>query len=361
MKRISAKHIAILVLTSAGLAGCAEGYVNFPVTEDAQGNLPQDINVIRLSKQNISQFSEPQRTSRTDFVHTTEAWNYRVGVGDVLSITVFEHPELLLPSSEGNSQSASGFRVQANGSFFYPYVGEVSAQGRTPEEIREDLSQRLKEYIPEPQLQVRVAGYNSQSVVISGEVNTPNSQMLNATPLTVLTAINSAGGLTENGDLGRVKLQRGHKTYNINLELFLAGNGQRHNPVLISGDVVSVPREIVREAYVLGQVSDPAPIDLTDGNVNLTQAIARLGGLDERRADARGVFVFRKNGKDNHTTVFQLEASSPTGMLLGTEFQLAANDVVYVTRAPISKWNDVITQLLPTVTIGARVDNLATE
>ena len=116
MKRISAKHIAILVLTSDGLAGCAEGYVNFPVTEDAQGNLPQDINVIRLSKQNISQFSEPQRTSRTDFVHTTEAWNYRVGVGDVLSITVFEHPELLLPSSEGNSQSASGFRVQANGS-----------------------------------------------------------------------------------------------------------------------------------------------------------------------------------------------------------------------------------------------------
>ena len=351
------KRILALVVVGATLAACSEGYVNFPVSEQAQADLPQGIEVVRLSSLNIAQFAEPAYSKKTDFVRESQVWNYKVGVGDVLNINVFEHPELQLPAASQGSQLEAGFRVQANGTFHYPFVGEVRAQGRTPDAIRRDLAEQLATFIPDPQVQVRVAGFNSQSVIVSGEVGSPNTQMLKATPLTALAAINAAGGLTDNGDLSRVKLQRRGHTYNLNLDLFLSGNGARHNPILISGDVISVPREIVREAYVLGQVSKPSPIDLTDENVNLTQAITRQGGLDERRADARGVFVFRKNPANNGITVFQLESSSPTGMLLGTEFQLAANDVIYVTRAPISKWNDVITQLLPTIGFGSRIDS----
>jgi polysaccharide export outer membrane protein len=327
------------------------------VTEKAQEELSEDINIIRLSPENISQFSEPVQTLRTNFVPESQVWNYKVGAGDVLNITVFEHPELQLPAS--GTQGGTGFQVQANGTFNYPYVGEVTASGRTPELIRAELAKGLEEYIPNPQVQVRVAGYNSQSVIVSGKVNTPNSQPLTSTPLTVLTAINAAGGLTERADRGRVKLQRRGKTYNINLDLFLAGGGKNHNPILISGDLVSVPQKTLREAYVLGQVSKPAPIDLTEENVNLTQAITRLGGLNEKRADARGVFVFRNQGVEDAITVFQLETSSPTGMLLGTNFQLVANDVVYVTRAPISKWNDIITQLLPSIGVSSTIDEIA--
>lgn len=351
----------MVVVAGLFLSGCEEGYVNFPVTEQAQEEITEEqpVEIIRLSAQNIAQFAQPERTAQTNFVPQSQVWNYKVGAGDVLDITVFEHPELQLPATSGNEQGGTGFQVQANGTFHYPYVGEVTAAGRTPELIREDLTTLLEEYIPDPQVQVRVSGYNSQSVIVSGKVNTPNSQPLTSTPLTVLTAINAAGGFSERADRSRVKLQRGGKTYNINLDLFLAGSGKRHNPILIAGDVVSVPEKTLREAYVLGQVSKPAPVDLTEESVNLTQAITRLGGLDEKRADARGVFVFRKLGNEDKITVFQLETSSPTGLLLGTDFQLVANDIVYVTRAPISKWNDVITQLLPSIGVSARIDDLA--
>ena len=108
-----------------------------------------------------------------------------------------------------------------------------------------------------------------------------------------------------------------------------------------------MPRRRAQEAYLLGQIRKPATVDLSIEQITLTQALTRQGGLSEERADARGVFVFRSI--NNKMTVFQLETSSPTGLLLGTRFLLEPGDVVYVLRSPLSKWNDVISALLPTV------------
>ncbi len=98
-------------------------------------------------------------------------------------------------------------------------------------------------------------------------------------------------------------------------------------------------------------------MDLSENTVTLTQALTRQGGLDSRRADARGVFVFRAEKKD--VVVFQLNARSPGGYLLGTKFVLHPNDVVYVARSPLQRWNDTITQLLPTVSAIIEIDEAA--
>lgn len=347
--------LGCLILTAL-LAACTEGHVDFPVKAEAQAKLPEDITVVRLSSANIASHARPSVVPASQVVPDPQVWNYKVGVGDILSIDVFDHPELTLPAGPQRSAAESGFRVQADGTFFYPFVGQVTALGRAPEQIRADLQARLAEYIPDPQLEVRVAAFNSQAIVVSGAVGTPNRQPLTTVPLTVLEAVNAAGGMTEEADPARVKLQRGGKIYNINLEQFLSGDVLRNNPVLRSGDVVSVPRRRVAEAYLLGQVVKPATVDLSRDPVTLTQALTRQGGLQEMRADARGVFVFRRAGAG--ITVFQLEVDSPTGLVLGTEFMLAPNDVVYVTRSPIGKWNDTITRILPTITVTRTVDTI---
>ncbi|MCV2877684.1 polysaccharide biosynthesis/export family protein [Sedimentimonas flavescens] len=344
-----------LMFVVAALAGCTEGHVNFPVTDDGQKSLPANVEVIRLSSANITSYTEPEHVPGSDVVPGSQAWTYRVGVGDVLSIDVFDHPELTLPVGPARSAVDAGFRVQADGTFHYPFVGSVTAQGRAPEKIREDLREKLSTYIPNPQLEVRVAAFNSQSVIVSGEVKQPNRQALTTSPLTLLEAVNAAGGMTSSADASRIKLRRDNRTYNINLERFLGGNASKTNVVLRAGDVVSVPRRQLEEAYILGQVVKPATIDLSLDPVSITQALTRQGGLQEQRADARGVFVFRKNGE--RIKVFQLEADSPTGLVLGTEFLLAPNDVIYVTRSPIGKWNDTITRILPSISVAGSVND----
>lgn len=348
----------VLVGSLPVLAGCSEGHVRFPVTESAQKALPENVQVIRLDAENIRSFEVPAEPHQATRLPAGGGWDYRIGVGDILGITVFDHPELMLPGGE-KTAGESGFRVQGDGTVAFPYVGAVRAKGRAPEEVREELRTRLAAFIPEPQVDVRVTAFNSQAVSVTGEVRTPNRQALTTVELTLLDAINAAGGLAETADARRVTVRRGTSSYRVDLEGFLTAGLGNNNPVLRPGDIVTVPRRQAREAYLLGEIVKPAAVDLSVEPLTLTQALSRQGGILERRADARGVFVFRANGAPG-MKVFQLDARSPTALLLGTRFLLQPGDVVYVTRAPLSRWNDTISDLLPSVGITSSLDRLGT-
>jgi polysaccharide biosynthesis/export protein len=347
------------IVMSAFLAGCTQGYTEFPIDTRGQANLPSNVVVTRLDPGNVASFSMPRRTPGSQTVPDSQVWNYQIGVGDILSIDVFDHPELTLPAGPMRSAAESGFRVQADGTFFYPFVGQVQASGRAPEQVREELQTRLAEFIPDPQLEVRVAAFNSQAIVVTGEVGAPNRQPLTSVPLTLLEAVNAAGGLTDAADSSRVTLQRRGRTYNINFDTFLRGGTLTNNPILINGDTISVARRRPMDAFVLGEIVSPATVDLSDDDISLTQAVTRQGGLADVRADARGIFVFRNTG--NIINVYQLDTSSPTGFVLGTKFLLAPNDVVFVTRSPLGRWNDTISAILPTITVAGGLDTLASE
>jgi polysaccharide export outer membrane protein len=205
---------------------------------------------------------------------------------------------------------------------------------------------------------VRVVSYKAQGISVTGEVESPSRQPLTDVPLTLLDAINAAGGLTERADPHNVTIRRGGKSYTVDMQAFLEEAVGANNPVLQNGDVVSVGRLALQEAYLLGQVVKPSTVDLTYENVTLTQALTRVGGLREDQADARGIFVFRDTPMG--ITVYQLDASNPTAFLIGTRFVILPQDVIYVTTAPLHRWNRLISSLLPTLTTVRAVDTLGT-
>ena len=338
------------------LASCSDGFTTFPVTDGAQQSLDSNLTVVRLDETNIGDFAGPSRGPSATTLRASTAWEYKVGTGDGLDIIVFEQPELSAASGPAGSQARGGFSVQADGAFFFPYIGQVQARGRVIQDIRSDIATRLAEFFPDPQVQVRISEFNSQSVNVAGEVRAPNRQALNSVALTMLEAVSAAGGLTENADASRITLQRAGKVYPVDLKAFLEHSYANNNPVMRDGDIVTVPRRQTREAYLLGEVVQPATVDLSIETVTLTQALTRQGGLDGIRADARGVFVFRSMASG--MTVFQLETASPVGLLLGTRFALEPGDVVYVTRSPLQRWNDTISRILPTIQATAVAEKL---
>lgn len=126
----------IALICGLGLSACADGSSRFPVMSENQAALDKGVSLIRLDEGNISTFnrdvSPPQRTSPPGPAN----WNYRVGPGDILSVLVFNHPELTMPAGPQRSAAETGFRVQSDGTFFYPFVGQVQAAGLAPEQIR---------------------------------------------------------------------------------------------------------------------------------------------------------------------------------------------------------------------------------
>jgi polysaccharide biosynthesis/export protein len=346
----------ILAFAMLFLVSCTDGFTTFPVREEQQAELDENLTIVRLDETNIASFTQAARGPQRTSLRASSAWDYRIGTGDILNIIVFDHPELTAPAGPLSEVGASGFSVQADGSFFYPFIGQVTARGRSIQDVRSEIAARLAEYIPDPQVEVRVLEFNSQGVNVTGEVNEPNRQALDTVGLTLLEAISAAGGVTEDADMTRVSLQRRGQIYSVDLKAFAERGYAENNPILRDGDIVTVPRRQTQEAYLLGEVLRPATIDVSIEQVTLTQALTRQGGINAPRADARGVFVFRATG--SQMTVFQLDTETPVGLLLGTRFVLQAGDVVYVTRSPLQRWNDTISRLLPTVQAATTADSL---
>ncbi|WP_112310540.1 polysaccharide biosynthesis/export family protein [Pseudogemmobacter bohemicus] len=354
--------IAVL-LALVSLAACDVTRTDFPVRTEAVRTeveeLATNVAIVKLSADNIEAFNKPRNLggSRTT-MPSGDGWDYKVGVGDVLDIVVWDYPELTMPAGEGRTPQESGLRVQADGTFFYPHVGQIQARGRNPEQIRSDLTRRLGEFIPNPQIEVRVVSYKSQAISVTGEVSKPSRQALTDVALTLLDAIDAAGGLTAEADARAVLVRRQGRSFTVDLEAFLENGVGANNPTLRAGDVVSVPRRGLQEAYLLGQIVKPSTVDLTRENVTLTQALTRVGGLREESADARGIFVFRDTPMG--ITVYQLDASNPAAYLIGTRFILHPQDVIYVTSAPLHRWNRVISSLLPTLATVRAADSIST-
>src|SRR5690606_19111153 len=112
------------------------------------------------------------------------------------------------------------------------------------------------------------------------------------------------------------------------------------------------PETANQQVYVMGEVMQPAAFGMGNSPLSLTNAIAQAGGIREATANASGIFVVRRNPEtsDKMATVYQLNARNATAFVLGSEFMLQPTDIVYVTAAPVSRWNRVLSQLLPTLT-----------
>lgn len=277
-------------------------------------------------------------------------YDYVVNPGDILNVTVWDHPELTIPAGSDRSPSESGNWVHSDGTIFYPYVGQVTVAGLRVTEIRDILRERLAEYIESPQVDVTVAAFRSKRVYITGEVKLPGTQPITNVPLTLLEAVSKAGGLTENADWTQVTLTRNGHTRQFSLrDVYLRGN-TRENVLLRAEDIVHVARNDAAKVFVLGEVEEPRSINFGRSDITLAEALADAGGFAEATADASGIFVVRKAPADSDkiAQVFQLNARNATALVLADQFLLYPRDIVYVTAAPIARWNRLIAQILPT-------------
>lgn len=144
---------------------------------------------------------------------------YHVAPQDVLSIIVWQHPEFNPPAQQlamsgtPSSQAAgqSGYLVSEDGNIYFPLIGYINVADKTPDQVRIELTYRLKKYIKNPQVMVRVADYRSKKVYILGEVNRPGLFPLNDQVMSITDALTLAGSFNpEAADTRHIYIIRGN-------------------------------------------------------------------------------------------------------------------------------------------------------
>jgi polysaccharide biosynthesis/export protein len=325
-------------------------------------------------------------------------YTYKIGVNDQLQVIVWDHPELTsqggagtgtppLPAgmpggtgsagggtasqggSTGGSPAGGGqiggleVRVASDGTIFFPRVGRVKIVGMTAEQVQTLLSKRLSKTIRNPQLDVRITGFNSQQIQVLGDVRQSAGQAITDTPLTIIEALNRAGGASADADLQNVGVTRDGTRHEIDVASLIETGNVQQNVLLEDGDIVDVPDRTNSRVFVLGEISHPSIVPMNRGKLTLADAIASAGSIDNRTSDPHTVFVIRGvepeagpgqtvRTKFDAPQVFRLDMTQVDSLMLMTRFALEPRDIVYVQITNSARFNrllDLITPSLQTV------------
>jgi len=355
-------YLMVLAFLFIVLAGCTGMYMGIEAQEEEVPKLtkeqiharadihritPESVQRLRAEMQAHTDIAQARRDAST-LEPPKNDYTYLVAPSDVLLVTVWNHPELNNPSGQLTNELA-GRTVRSDGTFFYPYIGQVKAEGRTVSEIRQEMATRLNDYLTDPQVDVAVMRFRGRKAYVVGQVEKPGPVSITDDPLYITTLVTQAGGLTEAADLSGVILNRDGELRPLDLFALYYQGDMSQNLLLKDGDIINVPERTQGKVFVLGEVMDPQAKTLPWEGYSLADALGDARGLDPVTSKASQVYVIRAVDEDR-PQIWHLDASSPTALVLADNFPLQARDVVYVDAAGVTRWSRVINQILPTAT-----------
>lgn len=296
------------------------------------------------------------------------AYEYKLGIGDVLRINVWNNPDFNLFGTAGTAgvgatianappAQGAGRVIEENGRLYFPLIGDQQAAGMTIKEFRQRVIRQLSAYIKDPQVDVSVLSYRSQRVFLNGEVRAPGVYPITDIPQRISDLVGIAGGTTIEADMNNVTLIRDKKTYSLDLYDFYYEGRTGENILLKAGDVVNVADRQSRKVFVMGEVLKPGSQVMRRGKVSLTEAIMDAGGVNQFSVAAGRVYVLRAD-ENGAPLLYQLDASQPEAMVLGSQFILKPRDYVFVNPTDLTVIGRTVAQLLQGLGVTAQTRNL---
>lgn len=304
------------------------------------------------------------------FKNAAQVGSDTIQPGDVLGITVYENVDDPLLGVEGAPATAlEEVQVDGSGFIFIPYAGRIKAAGNSPDAIRRIITNKLGEQTPDPQVEVRRAAGDGSTVSLVGSVGSPGIFPIERPTRTLATMLANAGGVSIEPEIAQVTIIRGDKRGKIWFK-DLYDNPQL-DIALRAGDKVLV-EEDSRSFTALGATGGQAQVPFESQTLSALEGIAQVGGLNAATADPTGVFIFRnepaeiagqvlgRNDLDGvQRMIYVLDLTKPNGMFMARDFVIRDRDTLYVTEAPFTQWNRVISAITGTAGSASSLTSLA--
>lgn len=369
---------AVVCLLLGGCAIIPTSGPNITAAREHAANIPYVIVPLTAplaeylaSTETASSLGSLNRSRRTQQAST-------LGPGDVVSVTIFEASSggLFIPleagSRAGNFVTIPDQEISSRGTIAVPYVpNPVRVQGRTIEAVQNEIEAELKNRAIDPQVVISLKEQRSAKVSVVGEVNEPLQFSLSPAVERVLDAIARAGGPKDQGYNTFVTLDRpGVGTATVSFDALVSDSG--NNIPVLPGDVIYVSRE-ARSFVAFGATGTNGKFDFETSRLNLAEALARAGGLNDDRANPAAVYIYRLEPRDVAAKVgidlavwqgrqmipiiYNLNLRDKAGYFVARNFNMRDKDLIYISNAPGVE----ITKLLEMVLLASNTANSVTE
>jgi polysaccharide export outer membrane protein len=287
----------------------------------------------------------------TAFAEQRRPQDIRFGVGDLVSVTIFEASSggLFIPAEAGvrpgNFIAIPTQAVDVNGNISVPYAGTIRARGRTPVEVQDAIVDALKNRAIEPQAIVSLADQKTSLITVLGDVGRPSRLTASASPERILDVIARAGGPAGPGQDEWVLLERNRKRA---LAPFGALIAEPVNNIYIHAEDTIYLYHEPQTFLAFGALGSQQQIPFGAWRISLAEAIGKAGGLKDDLADPALIFLYRGETRDVAQAmgvdcsqfqgpiipiIYSINLRDPSGYFLATSFEMRNKDVIYISNS----------------------------
>src|SRR5262245_23284233 len=247
---------------------------------------------------------------------------YLIEVEDVLEISIYGESDL----------QHVDVPVRPDGMISFMFIGDVLAEGKTVEEVRDEMTRRLAQFLKTPQVTVIAKEFAQKKVFIGGEVKAPGILYLGGKEGTLLDALYKVGLTTDQASLDGAYIMRANRVVAADFKGLVRGDITR-NVRLMNQDIIYVPENVNRYVYVVGEVKNNTALEVT-APIPIIQVITRAGGLT-MFAKRQEIAVIRGGLKTPEVAIINARA------LIEGDFSqnilVRPGDIVYVSLSALGK------------------------
>jgi polysaccharide biosynthesis/export protein len=350
---------AVEILAVVAALGCNSGCswmpTSGPAVDDVRagatnpGVLPYDLVKLTPEVEQVLAASAP--TFASAFSDRRVPSEIRFGVGDVVSVTIFEAAAggLFIPAEAGvrpgNFITLPNQAVDHNGNISVPYTSGIHALGRTPPEVQQEIVNVLKNRAIEPQAVVSLVDQRTSLISVLGEVRAPSRFPASAEGEHILDTIARAGGPSGQGFDSWVMLERGRRREIVPFGALVYS--PLNNIFTHPNDTIYVYRE-PQTFVAFGATGKQGQYTFDAWRISLAEAVGKATGLDDTRAEPGAVFLYRgepravaeklginvsKYNSPIIPVIYSVNFRDPSGYFIATQMQMQNKDVLYVSNA----------------------------
>lgn len=359
--RIQHQALAVVALLCALiLPGCSTLPSSGFLRSDLEpGQVEQKLNGIQLVDVTdaVTRQILAQRATRlfSESLGTAPIDARAVGAGDVLEVSIWEAPpaslfgavtmDARLGPQTSRVTTLPEQMVSKAGFINVPFAGPIAAAGRSLPQIENEIVERLRAKAHQPQVLVRLIRNGSSNVTVVGDVGSSALVALTPRGERLLDALAAAGGVRQPVHKTTIQVTRGSSVHALPLETII--RDPKQNVPLHPGDVITALFQPL-SFTALGATGKNEEINFEAQGITLAQALARIGGLNDARADAQGVFLFRFESPAALTwpqqpvvvtpegrvpVIYRADLKDPRTFFVAQSFPVNNKDVLYVSNA----------------------------